>query len=155
MDDRIVKVSTSPAFTWWIRNVAARLDPVLFKATNGRLTTFGPPTMPMVTLTTLGRRSGRPHSVHLASVEHAGDLHVVASAMGQKKHPAWRYNIEANPEVRVQAVGERFTARAEALTDQEKDRIWDDVKQAIPQMVIYETRTERNIRVYRLRRLES
>lgn len=155
MDDRIVKVSTSPAFTWWIRNVAARLDPLLFKATNGRLTTFGPPTMPMVTLTTLGRRSGRPHSVHLASVAHAGDLHVVASAMGQKKHPAWRYNLEANPEIRVQAVGESFAARAEVLTDQEKDRIWDDVKQAIPQMVIYETRTDRNIRVYRLRRLES
>lgn len=153
MDDNIVKISTSPAFTWWIRNVAAKLDPVLFKLTNGRWSTFGPPAMPMVTIETIGRRSGRPHAVHLAAVERGGELHIVASAMGQKKHPAWRYNLEANPEIRVQAVGESFQARAEALTDAEKAEIWDDVKAAIPQMNVYEMRTDRNIRVFRLKRI--
>ena len=134
MDDSIVRISTSPAFTWWIRHVAARIDPVLFKATNGRFTTFGPPAMPMVTLTTLGRRSGRPHAVHLACIEHGGDYHVVASAMGQKTHPAWKYNIDAHPEIGVQAIGESFSARAEVLTDEEKERIWAEVKRAIPQI---------------------
>ena len=111
MADRfIVWLSTSPAATWVIRHVASRLDPGIFKATNGRFTTMGPPAMPMLTMTASGRRSGQPRSVHLACVEHEGDYLVVASAMGQQRHPAWRYNIEANPQVQVQMRGERFAA---------------------------------------------
>ncbi len=113
---------------------------------------MGPPAMPMLTMTAIGRRSGQPRSVHLACVEHDGDSLVVASAMGQEKHPAWRYNVEANPQVQIQMRGERFAARAELLTDPEKEAVWADVRQAIPQMNVYEKRTDRNIRVFRLSR---
>ncbi len=78
---------------------------------------------------------------------------MVASAMGQQQHPAWRYNIEANPEVQVQIRGERFTARAQVLTDSEKEVVWQEIRQAIPQMNVYQTRTDRNIRVFRLVRV--
>lgn len=155
IDERFVKIATSSGFTWWIRNFAAKVDPVLFKLTNGRLSTFGPPVMPMVTLDTIGRKSGRRHSVHLAAIEQEGELYVVASAMGQQKHPAWRYNLEANPEIDVQSVGESFRARAEVLTDAEKAAIWGEVKNVIPMMKVYETRTDRNIRVFRLKRTDK
>ena len=102
-----------------IRNVASRLDPVIFRASNGKFFSMGVPNMPMLTLTATGRRSGKPRSVHLACVEHEGDYLVVASAMGQEKHPAWSYNIEANPEVELQLKGERFKARARVLLDAE------------------------------------
>jgi deazaflavin-dependent oxidoreductase (nitroreductase family) len=151
----IVWLSTNPVTTWLIRNVASHLDPLIFKATNGRLTSMGVPTIPMLTLTAIGRHSGQPRSVHLACLEHGKDHLVVASAMGQQKHPAWRYNLDANPEVEVQMRGERFAARARALTDSEKEEVWDDVRRAIPQMNVYEKRTDRNIRVYRLRRIGS
>jgi hypothetical protein len=95
----IVWISTNPVATWLIKHVASRLDPLIFKATNGRMTSLGPPAMPMLTLTATGRRSGEPRSVHLACLEQEGDYLVVASAMGQERHPAWRYNIEANPDV--------------------------------------------------------
>lgn len=39
--DRLVRVTSSPAFTWWVRHVASWLDPLLFRATNGRLTLDG------------------------------------------------------------------------------------------------------------------
>lgn len=158
MDDRfIVWLSTSPVATWVIKNIASRIDPLIFKATNGRFTSMGPPFMPMLTLTAKGRKSGEPRSVHLACIEspspeHQGDYLVVASAMGQQRHPAWRYNIEANPQVQVQMRGERFAARAQLLTDPEKEKVWDDVRRAIPQMNVYEKRTDRNIRVFRLSR---
>ena len=155
MSDRfVVWLSTTPVVTWLIKHVASRLDPLIFKATNGRLTSMGVPQMPMLTLTAIGRRSGQPRSVHLACLEHEGDSLVVASAMGQGKHPAWRYNIEAHPDVQIQARGERFNARAQVLTDSEKQAIWADVRRAIPQMNVYEKRTDRNIRVYRLRRVD-
>lgn len=151
----IVWLTTNAVSTALIRNVASRLDPVLFRVTNGRLTCFGPPSMPMVTLTMRGRRTGKQRSVHLACIERDGVPHVVASAMGQLRHPGWRYNLEANPEVEVQMPGERFRARAELLTDGEKRALWDDVRRLIPQMRVYEERTERNIRVFRLRRLAA
>ena len=84
---------------------------------------MGPPAMPMLTMTAIGRHSGQPRSVQLACLEHEGDYLVVASAMGQEKHPAWRYNIDANPEVQLQIARRaiRLPGR-EVLTDSEKGR---------------------------------
>jgi deazaflavin-dependent oxidoreductase (nitroreductase family) len=151
----IVWLSTNPVATWLIRNVASRLDPLLFKATNGRITSFGPPAMPMLTLTATGRRSGRPRSVQLACLEHEGNYLVVASAMGQQRHPAWRYNIEANPDVEIQMRGERFAARARLLPESEKAAVWDALRAAIPQLNVYQRRTSRSIRVFGLRRVSA
>lgn len=136
--------------TWIVRNWAAKVDPALFRATNGRFTSTGIPTLPMLTLTTIGRRSGRPHAVQLAWVEDGDSMLVVASAMGQERHPAWRYNLEAHPEVEVQLRGRRIRATARILDDDEKARAWDRIKRVIPQMNVYERRTDRNIRVFRL-----
>jgi deazaflavin-dependent oxidoreductase (nitroreductase family) len=156
MSDRfVIWLTTNPVVTWLIRHVASHLDPLIFKASNGRFSSMGVPSMPMLTLTAIGRRSGKPLAVHLACIEHEGDLLVVASAMGQEKHPAWRYNIEENPDVQIQVRGERFVARARLLADSEREKVWDDVRAAIPQMNVYEKRTGRNIRVFRLSRVCS
>ena len=151
----ILWLSTSAGITWIIRHVATHLDPCIFKASNGRFTSMGVPSMPMLTLTALGRKSGKARSVHLACLELDGDFLVVASAMGQQRHPAWRYNLDAHPEIEVQVRGRRFTARAAALNDREKEAVWPKVHEAIPQMKIYEARTRRNIRVYRLSPVHS
>ena len=149
----ILWLSTNAVTTWVIKHVASRLDPLIFRASHGRFTTMGPPAMPMLTLTAIGRHSGQPRSVQLVCIEFEGDHLVVASAMGQEKHPAWRYNVEANPEVELQMRGERFAARARMLTDLEKESVWAEIREAIPQIGIYETRTDRNIRVFRLSRV--
>ena len=154
-DGFVIWLTTNRVVTWVIRHIASRLDPLLFKASNGRFTTMGVPSMPMVTLTTIGRHSGRPRAVHLACIERDDSYLVVASAMGQQKHPGWRYNLEANPEIEVQMAGEHFMARAEVLSDSEKAEIWEDVRRIIPQMNVYEGRTERNIRVFRLSRVAA
>ena len=154
MSDRfVIWLTTNSVVTWVIRHVASRVDPLLFKASNGRFTSMGVPSMPMLTITTIGRHSGRPRAVHLACIERDGSYLVVASAMGQEKHPGWRYNLEANPEIEVQMAGERFTARAEVLSEAEKAEVWPEVRRAIPQMNVYEKRTNRNIRVFRLDRV--
>ncbi|MFP6624898.1 MAG: nitroreductase/quinone reductase family protein, partial [Myxococcota bacterium] len=77
-DDFSVWITTNPVVTWVIRHVASRLDPWLFKATNGRFTSMGAPSMPMLTLTAIGRHSGQPRVVHLACLERNGDYLVVA-----------------------------------------------------------------------------
>lgn len=146
------RFSATRAGSWLVKHLASRLDPVLFKASNGRFTSTGVPTLPMLTLTATGRKSGRLRSVQLAYLADGDDYLVVASAMGQERHPDWRYNIEAEPRVHVQVRGASFAAVAEPLGDDEKGRHWPAIKRAIPQMGVYEQRTRRNIRVFRLRR---
>lgn len=138
--------------SWLVKNFASKVDPILFRATNGRFTSTGVPTLPMLTMTAVGRKSGEKRAVQLAYHKDGDDLLIVASAMGAENHPAWRYNIEANPDVEIQVRGERFDAVAELLSDEEKDRVWPAVKRTIPQMNVYEKRTDRKIGVFRLRR---
>jgi len=156
MRERFFLWATTNAFTTWvIRHIATRLDPWLFRRTHGRWTSMGRPAMPMVTLTTRGARTGQPRPVHLACIEHGGARFVVASAMGQARHPGWKYNLDRHPEVEVQAEGERYLTRAIRLDAQEKEAVWPHVHAALPQMAVYEGRTDREICVYRLDRLES
>lgn len=153
-DNFMVRLVTHPATTWLIRKIAAPLDPILYRATNGRLMTMGPGSETMVTVTMTGRKSGKSRSVHLACVRDAGDILLVASAMGQQKHPGWRYNLEANPDCEVQTKGERYRAWARVLSDDEKAAVWDLMRRQIPMIHVYEKRTDRNIRVFRLSRVE-
>jgi len=151
MYSRIVNAfSATPLGSWLVKHFASRVDPLIFRATNGRFTSTGPPTLPMLALTMIGRQSGKSRTVQLAYVEHDGAYHVVASAMGQDRHPGWRYNLEANPDVELQVRGRRLVARARVLSDGEKTKAWPLIKETIPQMRTYEARTDRNIRVFRL-----
>ena len=149
-----VWLTTNKVTTWFLRNVASRLDPYLYKWSNGKFCLLGPSSsMPMVTITTIGRKSKKVRRTQLVCVEHQGIHHIVASAMGQERHPGWMYNIEANPKIDVQAMQETYKAKAEQLTDDEKSEIWGLVEETVPQMSAYEGRTNRNIKVFRLNRL--
>jgi hypothetical protein len=46
----IIWLSTNPVATWAVRRVASRIDPLIFKATHGRFTSMGAPSMPMLAL---------------------------------------------------------------------------------------------------------
>jgi deazaflavin-dependent oxidoreductase (nitroreductase family) len=142
--------SATRAGSWVVKHVASRVDPVLFRWSKGRVTSTGKPTLPMLALTTTGARTGRPRTVQLAFHRDGDDLLVVASAMGQARHPAWRYNLDAHPDVTVLVRGEEYPATASVLTPEEKAARWDAIATTIPQLRVYERRTDRTIRVYRL-----
>jgi deazaflavin-dependent oxidoreductase (nitroreductase family) len=133
-----------------VKHVASPLDPIIFKASGGRFTSTGKPTLPMLALTIVGRRSGEPHTVQLAYEQDDDSYLVVASSMGSEKHPAWRYNLEAAGEGTVQLRGTTQDVTAAVLADDEKAAVWPRIKVTIPQMATYELRTDRNIRVFRL-----
>ena len=151
--DRLVnRFSATRAGSWVVKHVASKIDPVIFKATNGRFTSTGRPTLPMLALTVPGRKSGEPRTVQLAYHQDGDDLLVVASAMGQERHPAWRYNLEAAGGGEVLVRGDRFAVTATVLSDDEKARLWTSIAETIPQMHTYVRRTDRNIKVFRLTR---
>lgn len=106
-------------------------------------------------LTTTGRRSGQEHSTPLIFREHGDDYLVVASKGGADQPPAWYLNLTAEPTVRVQIKGDRFTAIARDAGPEEKLELWRAMAEVWPAYDDYQARTERDIPVVVLSRAAS
>lgn len=94
-------IATRPV-TWLLARTIHRIDAAVFRATGGRTTAGALLTgLPLITLTTTGAKSGRPRTVTLVGIPDGARLIVVASNWGQAGHPAWYYNVKANPRVMI------------------------------------------------------
>ncbi len=143
--------STTPVGRWLVIHLAARLDPVLYKLTGGKLTTVGPQVIPQLVLTSTGRKSGQKRNVQLGFTADGADYLIVASNLGGNSHPGWSYNLDANPNVQIQVGADTKEVIASRISDEEKGALWARISATIPQMKSYRVRTNRNIKVYRLR----
>ncbi len=104
-------------------------------------------------LTTRGRVSGKPHVKALVFREIDGSYVVVASNGGSKKQPDWYLNLQHNPDVEVQVLGDRFRARARTASAKERGKLWPLMNEVWPSYAGYQTKTEREIPVVILERL--
>jgi deazaflavin-dependent oxidoreductase (nitroreductase family) len=103
--------------------------------------------MPVLELTTTGRRTGRRHAVMLTSPLQEGSTWVVvASRGGDDKPPAWLLNLQAHPDVEVARRGEpKEWMRARVATVEERARLWPLVVADHKNYAGYQTRTTREI----------
>jgi deazaflavin-dependent oxidoreductase (nitroreductase family) len=103
--------------------------------------------MPVLELTTKGRKSGQPRSVMLTSPLREGSaLVVVASRGGDDRSPAWFHNLQANPDVEVRLQGKpRRRMRARVATAAERERLWPLVIADHKNYADYQTKTAREI----------
>jgi deazaflavin-dependent oxidoreductase (nitroreductase family) len=103
--------------------------------------------MPVVELTTIGRKSGQPRSVMLTSpVQEGTTIVVVASRGGDDTHPAWFLNLRDNPDVEVAYKGGPKTKmHARAATAEERARLWPLVTAEHKNYAGYQTKTTREI----------
>ena len=103
--------------------------------------------MPVLELTTIGRKSGQPRTVMLTSPLQEGQTYVVvASRGGDPQHPAWFVNLRDNPDVEVALPGQpkrRF--RASIAEGEERARLWARVIAEHDNYAGYQTKTEREI----------
>jgi deazaflavin-dependent oxidoreductase (nitroreductase family) len=106
-------------------------------------------------LTTRGRRSGKLRRTALIYGRDGDRYLVVASRGGAKNHPSWYLNLAQNPEVDVQVGADRFTARASTATAEEKPRLWRTMASIWPEYDGYQAKTERDIPVVILERLDA
>jgi len=110
---------------------------------------------PTLLLTTTGRKSGQLHTTPLIYGESGGRYLVIGSRGGAPEHPQWYQNLVVNPEVEVQVKGDRFKARAHTATADEKPPLWDLMVGVYPSFAEYQTRTEREIPVVVIERVEK
>ncbi len=105
---------------------------------------------PGLLLRTVGRRSGKTHTVCLPYLPDGDSKVVVASFAGADHHPAWFHNLRANPEVVVRDKGEVYWATATVPEGEERAQLWDKVVADAPWYGEYQVKTDRQIPVVRL-----
>lgn len=103
--------------------------------------------MPVVQLTTVGRKSGQPRTVMLTSPIRVGEaLVVVASRGGDDRHPDWFLNLENDSHVQVALQGGPSQSMlARVATTQERDELWPQITAEYPNYAGYQTKTNRVI----------
>jgi len=110
---------------------------------------------PVVLLTTKGAKSGKLRKTPLMRVEHDGDYAVVASMGGAPKHPVWYFNVKSHPHVELQDGPQKWDMRAREVTGDEKALWWERAVAAYPPYADYQARTEREIPVFVLERMDA
>ena len=103
--------------------------------------------MPVLELTTIGRKSGEPRSCLLTSpIQEHGEIVIVASRGGDDHHPAWYLNLLETPQVQVSYKGaphKIMTARP--ANSEERARMWPVVAGAYKGYAGYQEKTSREI----------
>jgi deazaflavin-dependent oxidoreductase (nitroreductase family) len=108
--------------------------------------------VPVLILTTTGRRSGEERPTPLIYGRNGDDYLVVASKGGAPEPPAWYLNLSEQPDVQVQVKADRFGAHARTATPAEKAELWSTMAEIWPAYDEYQTKTDREIPVVVLER---
>ncbi len=123
-----------------------RTHRILIAATGGRVgRSFSG--MPVLELTTTGRKSGQLRSTMLTSPYQEGDrTYIVASRGGDDHSPAWFLNLRDNPEVTVSIQGGPAQKMlAEVASPDERARLWPLITSKHTNYAGYQKKTQREI----------
>lgn len=142
------RISSWPAFRWLLSKFLTPLDLKL------RNTRFAPSKLgvdfPLCYLTTTGRMSGEPRTVPLLYIAVANGYGVAATNFGTEHHPAWSYNLDAEPHAIVEIDGVATPVLARRASGEDADAIWHRLRDIWPAYDTYRDITDREVRVYEL-----
>jgi deazaflavin-dependent oxidoreductase (nitroreductase family) len=103
--------------------------------------------MPVLELTTIGRKSGEKRSSMLTSPAQLGDNYVVvASKGGSDRHPDWFLNLRDNPNVEIVTGGGDPEPRIARIVEAaEREILWRRITAGHKNYAGYQRKTEREI----------
>src|SRR5271155_3123018 len=109
--------------------------------------------MPIMLLTTKGAKTGKSFVKPLAYTKDGDRIVLIASFAGSPHHPAWLVNLEKNPTVTVELGNDRYQARAIVTSGTERQRLFDAKAALMPIFNDYQKKTDRQIPVVVLERV--
>jgi deazaflavin-dependent oxidoreductase (nitroreductase family) len=115
-----------------------------FRARGGKVGGYHA-SMQLLLLTTTGARTAQHRAVPLTYLPDGDRYIVTAGNAGSDRHPAWYYNLAANPEVTVEVGTEVFKAVAVIAREAERGALSEFFASAYPQLDGYQARTTRQI----------
>jgi deazaflavin-dependent oxidoreductase (nitroreductase family) len=121
---------------------AHRLDRIVLRLSGGRATAVGLSAgLPLITLTTIGAKSGQLRTVPLVGIPDGDRWVVIASNFGQAHHPAWYHNLQQHPQATVTQHGRTSDYVAAVAHGEEYDRLWQKAVSLYAGYTAYKTRT--------------
>jgi len=109
---------------------------------------------PIIVLTSVGAKSGMLRKTALMRVEHEGSYAVLASRGGAPTHPVWYWNLVKQPHVELQDGADKHDYLAREVTGDEKAVWWERAVAAWPPYADYQQKTDRQIPVFVLERVD-
>ncbi len=106
-------------------------------------------------LTTTGRKTGRERTTPLGYFMENDNYIITASNAGRDTHPAWFYNLRANPHVRIEIQDRQIEAEAEVVAPQKRSALWSQLISLSPAYANYAKKTSREIPLVILRPLRN
>jgi deazaflavin-dependent oxidoreductase (nitroreductase family) len=135
---------------WFFSKTLRHLDRALHKLTKGRTSTpellAG---LPVVMVTTTGRRSGAARTTPLICPPVGDSIALVGTNFGQQSTPGWVHNLEADAAATVEYHGTTLDVRARPATEAERSEIWETAAGVYGGYTKYQQRiTGRDIRLF-------
>jgi len=109
---------------------------------------------PIIVMTSVGAKTGKLRKTALMRVEHEGAYAVVASKGGAPQHPAWYWNLKANPRVELQDGDQKHEYIAREVEGDERAAWWARAVEVWPDYDVYAKKTDRLIPVFVLEHAE-
>jgi F420H(2)-dependent quinone reductase len=131
----------------------SRLNVRVYRVTGGllgsrwRVGSAFPRGVPVCLLTSRGRRSGQPRTTPLLYLADGERVILVASQGGLPRHPAWYFNVTADPEVTVQTGRRVRPMRARVADERERADLWPRLVRMYADFDTYQSWTDRQIPV--------
>lgn len=107
--------------------------------------------LPVLLLTTMGRKTGKKRITPLGYFEHGGSYVISASNAGFDTNPAWFHNLKNQPQVELQIGNKQLVATAELANPTLRGQLWAELVKRAPGYGPYEKRTTRTIPMVLLR----
>lgn len=115
--------------------------------------------VPCLLITTIGNKSGRSirQALIYGRTSDAADASyvIVASRGGSDNHPSWYLNLSANPVVTLQVGADVFQAKARTSEGEERAGLWERLAAIWPDYNNYQAKTDRQIPVVVLDRVNN
>jgi deazaflavin-dependent oxidoreductase (nitroreductase family) len=112
-------------------------------------------TLPVLLLTTTGRKSGKTRTVPVGFLRDGSAYVIIASNAGLPRHPAWFLNLESEPLATIQVKRQQMQVKAETANPEKRRELWARLIEVAPGYANYEKRTSREILVVILHPLDG
>jgi deazaflavin-dependent oxidoreductase (nitroreductase family) len=130
------------------------IDRFIQRLTGGRVSLVRIGGLPGLMLTVAGAKSGVPRTTPLLCVPHGDGWLIAGSNWGAPKPPAWVRNLAAASRASVNVAGREYAVTPHEAVGAERDELWAVMQRTWPNYAKYQQRTDRTIRVFRLRRTD-
>jgi len=118
-------VSSSRPGAWVFAKTLYHIDRFVLWLSRGRVTVPGVLAgLPVITLATIGARTGRRREVPLVGVPAGDQIAVIGTRFGQPRTPAWYFNLRAEPRAEVGYRGRTVPVVAREVEGDEREAVW-------------------------------